>query len=93
MKKLSSAELVLHDTTAHKFYMQFPEGDAVLSYHIVDDKTLDFYSTYVPPELRGRNLAQILVKAGFDYAKAQGYEVIPGCSYVKVYMERHHERK
>ncbi len=82
---------ILHDTTVHKFYMEFPEGEAVLSYEIVDEKTLNFYSTYVPPALRGKNIAQLLVKAGFEYAKAHHYQVIPGCSYVKVYQERHHE--
>ncbi len=80
---------VLHDRTEHKFYITFPEGEAALSYSVVDDKTLDFYSTYVPPELRGGKIAQMLVKAGFDYAKANHYDVIPSCPYVKLYLERY----
>ncbi|MGA2655422.1 MAG: GNAT family N-acetyltransferase [Gammaproteobacteria bacterium] len=80
---------VLHDATAHKFYISFPEGEAALSYAMVDDNTLDFYSTFVPPELRGRKIAQMLVEAGFAYAKEHHFQVIPSCPYVKVYLERH----
>lgn len=80
---------VIHDPAAHKFYMPFPEGEAVLNYRQVDEQTLDYYSTYVPPALRGKKIAEQLVKAAFDYAREHRYRIIPGCSYVKLYMDRH----
>ncbi len=80
---------VLHDVAQHKFFIEFPEGEAVLHYKQIDEKTVDYYSTYVPPALRGKNVAATLVQAGLDYAKQQGYEVIPSCSYVKLYMDKH----
>ena len=73
---------VLHDEKGGRFYIPLPEGgEAVLSYRR-QGKTLDFYSTYVPPELRTKGLAEKVVEAGFRYAQANGYKVIPSCSYV-----------
>ncbi len=49
---------------------------------------LVFNHTFVPPELRGRNLAAILTEHALDDARAQGRKVVPQCSYVAAYMER-----
>jgi predicted GNAT family acetyltransferase len=80
---------VTHDAAAQKFYIQFPEGEAALHYKKIDEKTLDYYSTFVPPQLRGKNIAAVLVKAGLDYANEHHYKIIPSCSYVKTYLQRH----
>lgn len=52
---------------------------------------LVFNHTFVPPELRGRNLAAILTKFALEDARAQGRKVVPQCSYVAAYMERNRE--
>jgi predicted GNAT family acetyltransferase len=52
-------------------------------------QTLDFYRTFVPDALRGRGIAAALTKRALDYADSIGYTVIPSCSYVERYMERH----
>lgn len=80
---------VTHDPAQEKFFIPFPEGEAVLHYKKIDEQTLDFYSTFVPTELRGKNIAATLVKAGLDYATTHHYKVIPNCSYVKLYLDRH----
>ena len=73
---------VQHDEKEGRFYLPLPEGgEAVLSYSR-DGNTLDFYSTYVPPNVRSKGLAEQVVEAGFLYAQANGYKVIPSCSYV-----------
>jgi len=73
---------VLHDEQGGRFYLPLPEGgEAVLSYRR-EGKTLDFYSTYVPPDARSKGVAEQVVEAGFLYAQANGYKVIPSCSYV-----------
>ena len=52
-------------------------------------QTLDIYRTFVPNALRGRGVAAALTEAALKYAEDMGYSVIPSCSYVERYMERH----
>jgi uncharacterized protein len=47
--------------------------------------------TYVPPELRGRGIAQQLVEALVADAREQGFTIVPQCSYVDVLFRRRPE--
>jgi predicted GNAT family acetyltransferase len=47
--------------------------------------------TFVPGELRGRGLAEQLVRAALEHARAEKLRVVPACSYVAKYIERHPE--
>jgi predicted GNAT family acetyltransferase len=47
--------------------------------------------TFVPPEMRGRGIAQQLVEALVADARAQGFTIVPQCSYVAVLFQRHPE--
>lgn len=47
--------------------------------------------TYVPVELRGRGIAEKLVRAALDFARAEKLRVVPECSYVDAFMARHVE--
>jgi predicted GNAT family acetyltransferase len=53
--------------------------------------TMMLVHTEVPPQLEGRGIASILVQAAFDHAKAQGWDVLPVCSYVASWARRHPE--
>ena len=47
--------------------------------------------TFVPPELRGRGIAQQLVEALVADARAHGFAIDPQCSYVDALFRRHPE--
>jgi predicted GNAT family acetyltransferase len=47
--------------------------------------------TFVPPEMRGRGVAQQLVEAMVADARAQGFRIVPQCSYVDALFRRHPE--
>lgn len=47
--------------------------------------------TFVPTELRGRGIAEKLVRAALEYARGERLRVVPACSYVAVFIERHRE--
>jgi len=79
---------IRHDEQGGKFYVEVDGKEAHLIYAVVDGATLDFRHTFVPPELRGRQLAEQLVAAGFAYAREHGYRVVPTCSYVQRRVER-----
>lgn len=93
MTQTTSPNHVEHDPVQKKFYIALPAGECVLNYRIVDEKTLDYYHTFVPPILRGHGLAAIIVQHALDYAKDNGFEVIPSCPYVKSYLEAHRKKK
>lgn len=83
-----------HDKENHQFISEVEGKVSHLKYKVLPDgKTLDYVSTYVPPELRGRQIAEQIVKTALDYAKENKYKVIPSCSYVHAYVERHPEYK
>jgi len=64
-------------------------GTATLRFRRLDDRTLDYASTVVPPEARGQGIAGKLVRYALDWAREKGYKVVPGCSYVEAWIARH----
>ena len=53
--------------------------------------TLALTHTEVPQQLEGRGIASALVKAAFAHAKENGMDVLPVCSYVRAWVQRHPE--
>ncbi|TCD06761.1 N-acetyltransferase [Erythrobacteraceae bacterium CFH 75059] len=47
--------------------------------------------TGVPPALRGQGIAARLVEALVADAEAQGFTIVPACSYVEAQFRRHPE--
>ncbi|MGD9841670.1 MAG: GNAT family N-acetyltransferase [Steroidobacteraceae bacterium] len=45
----------------------------------------------VPAELNGRGIGATLVKGALELARAQGEQVIPLCSFIATYIQRHPE--
>lgn len=43
-------------------------------------------STYVPPELRGRGIADLLLKEAINLAKRENLKIEPICSYALYYF-------
>lgn len=81
---------VLHEANKHRFIIDFTnevDGDAVaeLTYLLCDNK-IDFNHTYVPFSLRGKGLAEELVKAGLAWAESNKYEMSASCPYVKPFL-------
>ncbi|MCK7525352.1 MAG: N-acetyltransferase [Ignavibacteriales bacterium] len=66
-------------------------GNEVYVLYAEDKNTIDLYSTYTPPKLRGQGLAEKVVLAAFKYAKEKNLKVIPSCWYVRKFIEKHPE--
>jgi len=47
--------------------------------------------TEVPPELRGRGIADALARAALEDARRRGLRVRPLCPFVQAFMKRHPE--
>jgi predicted GNAT family acetyltransferase len=81
---------VRHNTAASRFEATVDSLLCRADYRLVDG-VMRMHHTEVPAELEGRGIASDLVRAAFAYAEANGYRVLPACSYVRIYMKRHPE--
>lgn len=81
---------IIHDKTGSRFLMNVDENEVYVLYS-EDKETLDLYSTYTPPQLRGKGLAEKVVLAAFEYAKSKNLRVIPSCWYVRKFLDKHSE--
>ena len=63
---------------------------AVAEYRLEGDRVV-FTHTFVPPELRGRGVAEKLVRTALEEARQEGRRVVPQCSYVALFIRRNPE--
>jgi uncharacterized protein len=81
---------VRHDAAARRFELMIDGRRSMLEYAVQGDRIV-FTHTGVPPELRGQGVAARLVRAGLEYARAEGRRVVPQCSYVEAFLRRNPE--
>lgn len=63
---------------------------SVLDYVLTPGRVV-FTHTGVPPACQGQGLAARLVEAGLAWAREQQLKVVPACSYVAIFLQRHPE--
>ena len=81
---------VTHNEARHRFEAgSFPHL-ATVNYK-VQGKSVELVHTEVPSEYQGQGLAGKLARAALDWARAQGMKVIPSCSFIRGYIEKHPE--
>lgn len=81
---------VVNDLQGSRFVLDV-NGKEVYVLYAEDKETIDLYSTYTPPRLRGQGLAEKVVLAAFEYAKENKLKVIASCWYVREFIEKHPE--
>ena len=64
---------------------------AFAAYDLEDPDRIVFTHTIVPDALAGRGIAAELVKQGLQHARERNLKVVPQCSYVATYIQRHSE--
>ena len=87
---MSDAPEVLHHAAAHRYEVTVDGHLSVCEYEL-DGTRMIFTHTVVPPELRGRGIAEKLVRVALAEARGQGRKVVPQCSYVARFIERNKE--
>ncbi|MEQ1883434.1 MAG: GNAT family N-acetyltransferase [Bryobacteraceae bacterium] len=81
---------VIQNEAKSRFELHVDGGVAVLDYRLRPGEIVLTYAG-VPGELQGHGLGGQIVQAGLDYARANGLKVIPTCSFVASYIQRHPE--
>lgn len=82
---------VSHNSAKQRYELPAEGKLAVLEYEEKGKDVLVFTHTFVPPELRGQNIAAQLTRFALDDARSQGKKVQPQCSYVDSFMRRNQE--
>ena len=81
---------VRHNVGASRFEALVDGYLSVVDYTF-DGEEVVFTHTFVPPELRGRGLAEKLVRAALAWATVEKRRIVPACSYVDTFVRRHPE--
>ncbi len=84
---------VINDKNNSVFVAESDGKEIYLRYAMRGDDVIDFIYTYTPPELRGRGLAEKVVRAGFEHAKENNLKVIPTCPYIMYFLSRNDKFK
>lgn len=79
-----------HNSQGHCFELMLEGHRCVLDYTL-HNNVMTVTHTGVPSELGGRGLAAEITKFALNHARAQGWKVIPQCSYVAAYVKKHPE--
>ncbi|HWV13917.1 MAG TPA: GNAT family N-acetyltransferase [Cellvibrio sp.] len=81
---------IQHLPEQNKFVVNCEPQEAVLHYRLSQGDNqvtkIDFISTFVPTEFRGKGLAEQLVRTGIQWAREQGYELHASCWYAAQFI-------
>ena len=80
---------VEHDEAGNRFVVRADGGEGELTYRRQGDGSLNLVHTGVDDALEGKGVASALVRGAFDYAREHGLKVVPSCSYVRAWVDRH----
>jgi predicted GNAT family acetyltransferase len=81
---------VRHNASDRRYEAKVDGYQSVCEYELTGGRMV-LTHTFVPPELRGRGIAEQLVRTALNDARAAGNKVVPACSYVARFIERHRE--
>ena len=87
---MADLQEVRHNAEAQRFEITVDGMLCRTDYRMHGD-TMMLVHTEVPPHLEGHGIASTLVNAAFQHARERGLDVLPVCSYVRGWVQRHPE--
>ncbi len=91
MNKNEQQPVAIHHNEKERRFETSVDGHLCVAEYEIDAGEITFTHTFVPPELRGRGIAEKLVRAALEYARAESLRVVPACSYVAAFIRRNRE--
>jgi len=79
---------VFHDEASGRFEILVEGLTAELTYRIEGDRIF-LLNTWVPAAVEGRGIGSTLVHAAVAEAKRRSLTVVPVCSFVRFWLEKH----
>ena len=84
---------VTHNVDANRFEVLLDNGQFAYLEYEETNFGLNFTHTYVPSAFEGKGIAAAIVQFGLEYTRKNNLLLVPSCSYVATYIERHPEFK
>ncbi len=81
---------VRHNPVEKRFELEMDGALAVLEYEMDGGKLIATH-TGVPFALEGKGIASRLARAALEYARAHELKVVPLCSFMAGYIQKHPE--
>lgn len=81
----------VHNNEAENRYEIEEDGVTAFAAYRTEGDNIVFHHTVVPEELGGRGVGSALVGGALEDVRAQGRKVVPLCSFVRHYIERHRD--
>lgn len=79
------------DEVNSRFFVSIGANTSYLDFRKAGEHALEYYHTYTPPDMRGQGLAGEITRHALLYARKHNYKVIPSCSYVRSFIDKHPE--
>lgn len=64
-----------------------------LKYNQLNSNVLDYQSTFIDEEIRGKGYGKALVKYALEYARENNLKIVPTCRMVSTYISRNDQYK
>ena len=81
---------VRHDAARRRFETTVDGYDCEIDYRL-SGEVMTITHTGVPAPVGNRGIAGELTRFALETARANGWQVVPACSYAAAYMQRHPE--
>ena len=81
---------ITHDEKIRRFSCSIEGHECVVDYDRRED-IIDIHRTFVHADLRGKGIAEMLLKAISNYAMGKELSVVPTCSYAVLFYKRNKE--
>lgn len=88
---MSSPLPIVHNVSLRLFEDQIGDGPSPFLSYTFEGDCVVFDHTFVPEALRGRGIAAKLARAALEEARQRRWKVVPRCSYVAAFINRHPE--
>ncbi len=69
-------------------FMQANIPAGTMQFNLRDGKIMVITHTIVEPAFEGQGVGKALVLAGIEYAQENNYQILPLCSFARIYIER-----
>jgi predicted GNAT family acetyltransferase len=79
-----------HNPAEYRFETMV-DGHLAVADYTLEGERLILTHTFVPPQLRGRGIAEKLVRPALAWARTEKRRVVPACSYVATFIARNPE--
>lgn len=82
---------VVRNEAEQRFEVHLPDGTLAFADYRIHPGKVIFPHTVVPPHHEGQGIGSAIAKASLDWARTEGLQVIPACSFYANYLQRHVE--